>query len=162
MGGTGNAQGRVGSPDESSGWGVALMPTNKGQPTPPIRKLTYERDHFRCVSCTTMRGINFQHRKRTGMGGTASRPTMVDGLTSCSICNPRYESDMQTEALAFGWKVKPWVFHPGRVPVYYKGERAWFRLTLDGERVFIPPPVAREMMREVYGEQWDEWMEKVK
>ena len=45
------------------------------------------------------------------MGGAGKRATTLtpaDGLTSCAMCNMRYESDMQELALASGWKIRRW------------------------------------------------------
>lgn len=129
----------------------------KSDPTPAIRALTYARDFFCCVSCGNRKPLQFQHRQRVGMGGSTKRPSMVQGLTSCHRCNDAYEGHMQRDALRFGWKVRSWVEHAGRVPVYYMPEGAWFRLTLDGVRVRISQMEAVEMMREVYGDdQWEQ------
>lgn len=123
-------------------------------PTPRLRKLTYERDGYSCASCGSRSGLEFQHRQATGMGGSRIPPSFVQGLTACARCNPRYETDLQRKALNHGWKVRRWVEHAGRVPVFYVLEREWFRLTLDGTRVVVSRDVAMEMMSEVYGNDW--------
>lgn len=128
-------------------------------PTPATRAVTYERDGHRCVSCGAWVQLQYQHRAAVGMGGSKIRPLFVDGLTSCAICNPAYEHELQAQALRFGWKVPSWVRDRDRmadVPVYYLLERTWCRLRLDGGRVRISRARAMQLMHEVYGESYDE------
>jgi len=125
-------------------------------PTPATRAVVYERDNHRCVSCGSYRVLQFQHRQAVGMGGSKHRPGFVEGLTSCDRCNNEYEHRLQSAALRFGWKVARWVEHPGRVPVWFPFERAWFRLTKLGTRVRVSREEAMLMMTEVYGQQYDE------
>lgn len=128
------------------------------EPTPVVRAVTYERDGHRCVSCGAMTGLQYQHRQATGMGGSKVRPRFEEGVTSCGSCNPRYESDLQVKALAFGWKVPRWVSDAALVPVFFWIERAWFLLGRDGTRVQITFGQAWRSMVEVYGEeQYVEW-----
>lgn len=78
-------------------------------PTQRVRTLTYERDGFRCVSCGAMSGLEWQHREASGSGGRGKKApplTPADGVTTCTICNERYESDLQDLALSFGWKLR--------------------------------------------------------
>lgn len=128
-------------------------------PTPAVRAVTYERDDHRCVSCGTIHGLQYQHRAAEGMGGYPPRPTLPEGLTSCGTCNPSYENTLQALALKCGWKVRRWVRDRGLahlVPVLYAWEGRWCRLTRDGERVSITRASAMRMMREVYGDEWDD------
>lgn len=128
-------------------------------PTPAVRAVTYERDEHRCVSCGTLSPIQYQHRAAEGMGGRLARPRLEEGLTTCAICNAGYEAHLQTRALARGWKVRRWVVQQGKaaeVPVRY-ALAGWMQLTSDGRRVPITRELAVEMMRAVYGPEWDEW-----
>jgi hypothetical protein len=118
-------------------------------PTPVTRAVTYERDGH----------LQYQHRAAVGMGGSKIRPLLVDGLTSCAICNPAYEHELQAQALRFGWKVPSWVRDRGLVgdvPVYYLPERTWYRLRYDGRRIRISQMRAMQMMHDVYGDSYDE------
>lgn len=131
-------------------------------PTPVVRAVTYERDLERCWSCGARTGLEYQHRAVVGAGGSKVRPKFPEGGTTCFRCNPRYEGDMQSKALACGWKIRRWVFDQGRaveVPVFYALELAWFRLTADGRRVRVTEVTASRMMRDVYGDEYDEWVE---
>ncbi|WP_022886390.1 hypothetical protein [Glaciibacter superstes] len=125
------------------------------EPTATVRKGTYKRDGYRCVSCGATSPLTFQHRRAVGMGGTIHRPVIVDGLTSCAFCNEAYEHGLQTVALLRGWKVKKWVKDPGRVPVWFPLERSWSVLLPDGSRVPTTEVAAKRMMADVYGEQWE-------
>lgn len=127
-------------------------------PSPVVRAVTYERDHHRCYSCGAKSNLEYQHRQATGMGGSKVKPLYVDGITSCSRCNPRYESDLQSSALRFGWKVPRWVEAPGLVPVWCSWARCWFRLSKVGTREPITGGQAVAMMAEVYGDKYDEWV----
>jgi hypothetical protein len=101
-----------------------------------------------------MEGLSFQHRIRDGMGGSRQLPPPVNGLTACMSCNARYEADLQTVALAYGWKCKTFTV-PEHVPVYYPGEFQWYRLE-GTKRVRITAVVAHELMTAAYG--WDVWI----
>lgn len=96
-------------------------------PTTETRQGVYFRDGFRCVICGVTEGLTFQHRRAVGMGGTKNLPAPVDGLTLCARCNNACEAELQSTALANGWKVRRWA-NPEHVPVYFPGELAWFRL----------------------------------
>ena len=130
------------------------------RPTPVVWAVVKERDGQQCVSCGRREGLEFQHRRPEGMGGRKAVPTHVEGLTSCWVCNPKYEHVLQRKALRPGWKVRGWVVDQGRaaeVPVFYATERAWFRLE-GPARVRISSAKALEMMLAVYGgEQYEEW-----
>lgn len=129
-------------------------------PTPVVRAVTYERDEHRCASCGATTHLQYQHRLAVGMGGSKIRPRYEEGLTSCAICNPRYESDLQMLALRYGWKVKKVkraIEHPEDVPVFYRQERIWCVLTTRGTRRRVSERVALVMMREVYGDGYSEW-----
>ena len=131
-------------------------------PTPETRSTVYERDHNRCVLCGAHNPLTFQHRQASGMGGRKARPTFVEGLCLCSDCNDRCERDLQTKALAYGVKVRRWVDDPADVPVLYPFIWGWARLTEDGMAIPISAKTAVEMMRAVYGEEWDAWMEEIR
>jgi hypothetical protein len=116
------------------------------------------------VSCGRVVGIQFQHRGAVGHGGSKVRPRVEEGVTSCWLCNPKYEHVWQTLALVHGWKVRRWVVLQGRahqVPVYVVVARQWYLLTPDGERVPVGVEGAREAMRDVYGAEWDEWVKEL-
>lgn len=125
------------------------------KPTEEIRRGVYLRDGYRCVMCGALE-LTFQHRRAVQMGGDRNLPTAVDGLALCMICNQACEHELQTKALANGWKVRKWVTCPERVPVYFPHEFAWYRL--EGlNRIRITPAVAMEMGCSVYGDQWMQW-----
>lgn len=126
-------------------------------PTPVVWAVVKERDEQRCVSCGARVGLQFQHRQATGMGGSKRRPLYHEGLTSCGVCNADYEGSRHREALALGWKVARWVSRPEDVPVFYPLERTWFVLSTRGTRLRINDVEAIAMMRDVYGDQYDEW-----
>ena len=69
-------------------------------PSTQTRTDVYVRDGYRCVMCTAVDGLTFQHRRAVGMGGSKNLPTTVDGLTLCLTCNEACEHSMQTVALA--------------------------------------------------------------
>lgn len=128
------------------------------RPTPSTRETVYTRDGNRCVACHTPDTLTFQHRRAVGMGGTKNPPHPTDGLVLCATCNTAAESNMQTLALAFGWKVRRWA-NPTRVPVYYPHEFAWYRL--DGDtRIPVGGVEAIDMMHAVYGDQWFTWRQE--
>lgn len=120
-------------------------------PTEKVRRGVKERDGERCVSCGTMRGLTFQHRRAVGMGGDPERPGYADGLAACAVCNDRFEGDLQTLALLNGWKVRGWVDDPSRVPYYHAATDRWYALTgLGPWRRLITRDEARRMMNAVY------------
>ena len=124
-------------------------------PTLVVRTAVYRRDDHRCVACHSGDGLTFQHRRAVGMGGSKIRPGTVDGLTLCITCNQAVEGDMQTLALASGWKVRKWV-SPELIPVRYPHEFCWFRL--EGiKRHRISGVVAVDMLHAAYGDQILKW-----
>ena len=126
-------------------------------PTKQTRQDVYLRDGYRCVMCGTTAPLTFQHRRAVGIRGSKGiLPPPVDGLTLCAVCNQECEASMQDSALAHGWKVRSWVKSPERVPVFYPGELAWFRLE-GTRRVRISSAVAMEMGCAVYGDEWMKW-----
>lgn len=131
-------------------------------PTPKVRGDMYERDHEQCVMCGRREGLSHGHRRAVGMGGSKIRPSITDSVTLCLDCNGRAERDLQTKALAYGVKVKRWVKDPALVPVLYPFIWGWALLTEDGKSLPISAETAAEMMREVYGAQWDEWMNEIR
>ncbi|QAB18709.1 hypothetical protein Leucomu_13025 [Leucobacter muris] len=130
-------------------------------PTKATRQDMYERDLDRCAACGRTDRLTHQHRRAVGMGGSKTPPSITDSLTLCFECNWRAEHDLQTFALIYGWKVRRWVQDPSAVPVFYAHSIGWARLTDGGAALPIHADEAAEMMREVYGEEWDEWREQV-
>lgn len=127
-------------------------------PTVTVRRLVLGRDRSRCVACGTHTSpLEMQHRQAVGAGGNKVRPEPHELATACSSCNMRFESDMQTEALASGWKVRRWVKEPGLVPMLNVTANRWGLLTSTGGVVLITERDAVTRMREVYGEEWDRW-----
>jgi hypothetical protein len=123
-------------------------------PTETVRAAVYRRDGSQCVACLAAQ-LTFQHRRAVGMGGSKIRPGAVDGLTLCLVCNEACEAEMQTLALANGWKAKKWT-DPTKVPVFYPHEFQWYRL--EGvERFPIPAAAALDMMHAVYGDDYFDW-----
>ena len=124
-------------------------------PTPVVRAAVYARDNHRCVACNAGDGLTFQHRAATGMGGSKIRPGTVAGLTLCATCNQAVEADMQTLALASGWKIRKWAA-PEMVPVRYPHEFGWFRFEGVNRRR-ISGVVALDMLHAVYGDEILKW-----
>ncbi|WP_449278024.1 hypothetical protein [Leucobacter sp. GX24907] len=120
-----------------------------------------ERDGDQCAATGARVMLTHQHRRSVGMGGSKTRPTFEDSLTLSAEINDRCERDLQIMALAYGWKVRRWVKDPGAVPVFYPTRFGWARLTPGGEAIPITPLDAARMMRDVYGDQWDEWMNEI-
>lgn len=131
-------------------------------PTTAVRLGTYDRDRWRCVSCGNANELQFQHRRRTGMGGSTIPVDVADGLASCPTCNPEYEHALQTSALFHGWKVRSWVKQPELVPVFYVPEMSWWRLTVSGERYEVSAAVVAQHMEFVYGEEWQRWADQLR
>lgn len=131
-------------------------------PTPAVRRDMYERDGDQCVATGRRDNLTHQHRRATGMGGSKVRPSITDSLTLTKEINDRCERDLQTMALAYGWKVRRWVKDPADVPVFYPCRFGWARLTIGGEALPIHPAEAAQMMRDVYGDDWDRWMDEIK
>ncbi len=131
-------------------------------PSKRVRDAVMYRDGG-CVACTELAPLEFQHRQAVGMGGSNFAPTYVDGLAACPAHNARFESDLQLEALVYGWKVKRWVRDAGRVPVLYMSSRQWCVLRPDGSREFITAKRSRELMGAVYGDEiYVEWCEALR
>ena len=131
-------------------------------PTPKTRAGMYARDHEQCALCGKHDRLTHGHRRAVGMGGSKIRPSIVDSITLCGDCNDRAERDLQTKALAYGVKVRKWVKDPAAVPVLYPFIWGWARLTEDGQAVPISHEEAERMMREVYGDEWDGWMQEIR
>lgn len=122
------------------------------KPTRVVREGVYWRDQNACCSCGRTDGLTFQHRRAVGAGGSKLPPTFADGLAACAICNMRFESDLQDEAIAKGWKVPRKVADPARVPYFHALAGRWFVLSDDGPwRAEITSDVAQAMMLAVYG-----------
>jgi hypothetical protein len=130
------------------------MTGRAADPTPEVREGTYARDGRRCVSCGRRDQLSYQHRQSVGMGGSKIRPGYADGVTACMDCNPRFEHDLQTAALRFGWKVPRWVVSAGRVPVFDTVERQWYALDTVGGREPVTEHRALQLMHAVYGDDY--------
>lgn len=124
-------------------------------PTSAVRRAVYVRDVFRCVACHSHDPLTFQHRAAVGMGGSKIRPGVVAGITLCIRCNQACEAEMQSLALASGWKIRRFA-SPELVPVRYPHEFGWFRLQ-GTTRVRIPGAVAIDMLHAVYGDEILRW-----
>lgn len=120
-----------------------------------------ERDLEQCAMCGTDQDLTHQHRRAVGMGGSKIRPTFEDSLVLCYGDNRDAEGHLQLNALVFGWKVRKWVTDPSRVPVCYPHSIGWARLTVGGHAEPIHADEAAEMMRDVYGEEWDKWCDEI-
>lgn len=124
-------------------------------PTAAVRRDMYVRDNGQCYTCGAVDGLSFQHRRADGMGGSKVQPGVPDGVTACIICNGRYETDLQTIALGYGWKVRKWA-DPLLVPAFHAPTYTWYRF----EGIFrhiVTAVVAWDMMHAVYGEQYLGW-----
>lgn len=130
-------------------------------PTPKTRKDMYTRDHEQCAMCGRRDTLTHGHRRAVGMGGSKIKPSITDSITLCLDCNVRCERDLQTRALVYGTKVRRHVKDPALVPVLFPFIWGWARLTEDGKAVPIHADEAAEMMRDVYGAQWDEWRAQI-
>ena len=100
------------------------------------RRLVYQRDDYRCVSCGTTEGLTIQHRINRGMGGSRSGALdrVENLLVLCGIENQRLESDhgFAREGLYRGYKLRSWE-NPLEVPVRYPDGD--FYLTGRGTRI---------------------------
>jgi hypothetical protein len=114
-----------------------------------------ERDLHRCVVCGATVQLEAQHRRAVGMGGSKLLPLIADLVTACSVHNAAFEADLQADALRFGWKVRSWVLFPELVPVFYRRERRWCRLSVEGVRFRVTEVLAMQMMQDVYGDAYD-------
>lgn len=131
-------------------------------PSQRVRGQVLLRDGSQCVSCGTRTSpLEMQHRQAVGVGGSKHRPLAHELATACSRCNMRFESDLQTRALVFGWKVRRWVAQPGLVPMFNRARGQWGLLTSLGGFVPVTPAAAHARMREVYGPEWDQWAKEV-
>lgn len=130
-------------------------------PTTKVRSQMYDRDHNQCGMCGRRDMLTHQHRRAVGMGGSKIKPSITDSVTLCLDCNERCERDLQVKALAYGVKVRKWVVGPSRVPILYPFIWGWARLTESGEALPIHAVEAAEMMRDVYGDEWDEWRAEI-
>jgi hypothetical protein len=130
-------------------------------PSPKDRGLVLLRDGQACVSCGARTSpLEMQHRQRVGAGGSKVRPLPHELATACALCNMRFESDLQTVALACGWKVRTWVAGVERVPMFNRTRAAWGLLTPEGGVARLSAAAAAAQMREVYGpEEWDRWVD---
>ncbi|GAB2567291.1 hypothetical protein [Leucobacter ruminantium] len=131
------------------------------RPTAKVRSQMYARDKHRCAATGRSDALTHQHRRAVGMGGSKIRPSITDSLTLSAEINERCERDLQVMALAYGWKVRKWVKDPSSVPVYYRWQRGWAVLLETGDAMRITPEEAAEMMRDIYGDDWDRWMSEI-
>lgn len=120
------------------------------------RQQMYARDVHRCIRCGAEQLLTCQHRAAVGMGGSKVQPRVLECVTACLECNMRFESDLQGEALRFGWKVRRWA-NAAAVPVFYPLEGIWCVLINDTRRP-VAEAEAVAMMHAVYGqEQYEKW-----
>lgn len=130
-------------------------------PTKTTRADMYERDHNQCAMCGRHDTLTHGHRRAVGMGGSKMKPSITDSITLCFDCNGRCERDLQLKALVYGTKVRRYVKDPALVPVLYPFIWGWARLTEDGRAEPLSAEEAAEMMRDVYGAQWDQWRAEI-
>ena len=108
-------------------------------PSGTVRRLTYTRDGFACVNCGSFDYLTFQHRAAVGMGGAGSKSvpvTPADGVTACNPCNTRFEGDLQSRALANGWKLRRnrGGMLAADIPYFDTSAGAWFLPDVTGHR----------------------------
>jgi hypothetical protein len=131
------------------------------KPTAKTRTLVLARDEGRCVSCGAWYGLEMNHRRGVGMGGSSVAPQPDDLCSACTVCNAAYESWMQAPALANGWKVEKWVRTPWLVPMWHTTRAVWVALDVYGGARTLTPAEAFEAFRAVYGpHKWDMWAER--
>lgn len=122
-------------------------------PTRQVRGHTYLRDNHRCVAAADgqcMGGLEWNHRESSGHGGRGSKApalTTADGVTACSGHNARFESDMQSLALAMGWKLKRnRRIAAADVPYFDTNDRTWYLPGIGSTRTAIIPALAQELV----------------
>lgn len=108
-----------------------------------VRKLVFERDNNRCVSCGAEQGLSIQHRINRQMGGSNRRDSVSSLITMCLIENQLLEADSRKARIARfnGWKLRTYE-DPLVAPVWYAPEGGWFMLDDKGGRVPAERPVA--------------------
>ncbi len=132
------------------------------KPSKRVRELVMARDG-QCIACDEIAPLEFQHRQAVGAGGSKFAPVVEQGVAACPMHNSRFESDLQLEALVYGWKVKRWVRYAGDVPVLYWSSRQWCLLRVDGSREYISAIRARERMGGIYGDEiYCEWVDELR
>lgn len=115
------------------------------------------RDGRVCVMTATEGDRLVPQHRAGGMGGRRDKHQLPRLLWLDSIVNDLIESDPEWQAVAMARGVKIWLdTDPGRVPVYYRGERSWFVLQ-GATRRPIPATTALDMMHDVYGDQYLLW-----
>ena len=124
-----------------------------------VTRALYRRDDYQCAATGDHNGLTPQHRRALGMGGSKSPVSNGLGnlLTLRADVNERMESDLMQVGLAFGWKVRAWITRPSIVPVLYRVDGVWRMLREDGSRDDITSAEAWEVMRNVYGPEWERW-----
>lgn len=94
----------------------------ESQPPQQMVDEVFERDHYRCVMCSTGTGLTIGHRQATGMGGRGPkmRPyTHADFVTQCALHNAGAETWDQDRALEHGHKVRRNTLRPmSKIPFY--------------------------------------------
>ncbi|TFD58074.1 hypothetical protein E3T43_07455 [Cryobacterium sp. Hh7] len=124
-------------------------------PTPRVRRLTYERDGFACVTCRATENLEWQHRESSGHGGRgkkAPKLTPADGMTTCETCNPRYEGDLQAKALRCGWKLRRnRQMSSHDIPYFSAGTESWWLPDILGGRRPIREELALELIEAAGG-----------
>ncbi len=90
-----------------------------GTVTADQRRLVFERDHYRCVTCGTGTGLTYAHRVPVGMGGSSLILPPSAGLTQCMPHNQDSDtSNGQTLALQMGWKLRSSTVNGFHIPFY--------------------------------------------
>jgi hypothetical protein len=120
-------------------------------PSGTVRRLTYTRDGFACLNCSSFDYLSWQHRESSGAGGRGKKaPTLTpaDGCTLCLTCNQSAEADMQGKALANGWKIRRnrGGILSSQIPYYDSNMGAWYLPDIHGQRVAIIPALALELL----------------
>jgi hypothetical protein len=121
------------------------------KPTATVRNLTYARDLDLCVSCGAESPLSWQHRESSGSGGRGVKApvlTAADGVTACVFCNVRFEADLQSLALAMGWKLRR---NRGgmlacQIPFFDRNVHAWFLPNTTGQRTLVSAVEAAELL----------------
>lgn len=87
-----------------------------------------------------------------GLGLKATRLTPADCVALCGPCNARAESDLQGEALRYGWKVKNFSPVPCTdIPYYDKLSGNWWLADKYGDRRWADPQWSVEQVAHALG-----------
>lgn len=108
--------------------------------TPAAREAIYGRTDHRCAGCRTPSGLNAQHRRARGMGGSSNAGLghPANGLALCGSgttgCHGWTEANPAVAAL-LGWRLTP-----GEDPLeapYYDAVLGWRRVLDDGSHAYV-------------------------